>query len=344
MHRSPPGIAIITRPTRLEGLKRRWGTVGQAAFALKQAHVHERARRAPDEEVTRGGRKKKIAAALPATSTQQQADFDEYRKEDDTYQAVVDQLESELQFGLPIKKVERSFLPNFDFGTCEVVVVVGQDGLVANAAKYVGGLPIVAVNPDPKRIDGVLLPFSVKQASLAVRRVLDKKFHARPVTLAEATLNDGQRMLAFNDLFIGAASHVSARYTLESQGKVEPQSSSGIIVSTGAGSTGWLSSVFNMTRGVAQFVGGEMKSRPQLAWEDRRLAWAVREPFVSRQSQASLVAGWLEESQELIIESLMPDTGVIFSDGVEQDFLPFNSGAIVRIQVSQQRANLVTKS
>ena len=74
-----------------------------------------------------------------------------------------------------------------------------------------------------------------------------------------------------------------------------------------------------------------------------RRAGGVREPFVSRQSRASLVAGWLEEADELIIESLMPETGVIFSDGVEQDFLPFNSGAIVRIQVSPQRANLVTK-
>ena len=49
------------------------------------------------------------------------------------------------------------------------------------------------------------------------------------------------------------------------------------------------------------------------------------------------------EPDELMIESPMPAAGVVFSDGVEQDFLPFNSGAIVRIQVSQQRANLVTK-
>lgn len=338
MYQSPPGIAIVTRPTRLEGLKRRWGTAGQAAFALKQARLLDREVREPAQQKTLGGHRTQVeprqADAL---------DFDEYQTEDHTYQAVVDQLERDLDFGLPIKMVDRSFLPNFNFDNCEVVVVVGQDGLVANAAKYVGSLPIVAVNPDPQRIDGVLLPFSVKQATTAVKRVLDKKFQARQVTLAQAKLNDGQRMLAFNDLFIGAASHISARYTLESRGQSEPQSSSGVIVSTGVGSTGWLSSIFNMTSGVAQFIGGKVESRPQLSWEDRRLAWAVREPFVSRQSQASLVAGWLEESDELIIESQMPETGVIFSDGVEQDFLPFNSGAIVRIQVSPQRANLVIK-
>jgi hypothetical protein len=225
--------------------------------------------------------------------------------------------------------------------TCQVVVVVGQDGLVANTAKYVGDIPIVAVNPDPQRIDGVLLPFQVANVGQAVRRVLDGKFKKRPVTLAEVGLNDGQKLLAFNDFFIGAGSHISARYQLEYSGRSEPQSSSGILVSTGAGSTGWLSSVFNMAGGLAQFLGAKVQQRPSLAWEERKLVWAVREPFVSKRSRASLVAGWLEEKQELIVESLMPEQGVIFSDGIEADFLPFNSGTIARVKVSQQRANLV---
>jgi hypothetical protein len=37
----------------------------------------------------------------------------------------------------------------------------------------------------------------------------------------------------------------------------------------------------------------------------------------------------------------MPQAGVIFSDGLESDFLEFNSGTIARISVSPQRANLV---
>lgn len=336
-----PSIAIVTHPTRLEGLRRRWGTLGQAKFRLKMAHEQE--------EVLREGGTATKAALLrnkrqktPAHQAQQ-ADFTEYQQEDDVYRRVVDQLENDLQFGLPVKRVDRSFVPNFDFQTCQVVVVVGQDGLVANTAKYVGDIPIVAVNPDPQRIDGVLLPFQVGEAEKAVRRVLEGKHQKRPVTLAEVNLNDGQKLLAFNDFFIGAGSHVSARYQIEVSGRSEPQSSSGILVSTGAGSTGWLSSVFNMAGGVAQFLGAAVEARPTIAWEDRKLVWAVREPFVSKRSGARLVAGWLEEQQELIIESLMPDHGVIFSDGIEQDYLPFNSGAIARVAVSRQRANLVVQ-
>ena len=332
-----PGIAIITRPTRLTGLWRKWGTLGQAKFRMAQAQALEAERRGGGQPLGRG--KRRGGAPAPVATTQ--ADFADYEREDQVYQRVIDTLERELQFGLPLKMVDRSFLPNFDFGLCSVAVVVGQDGLVANAAKYVGDLPIVAVNPDPERFDGILLPFRPQQARQAVQRVLDQRFRARPVTLAETLLNDGQRLLAFNDLFIGAASHVSARYVLEAGGRSEPQSSSGIIVSTGAGSTGWLSSVFSMAAGVARFLDGDVAPPPTLAWEARRLAWAVREPFVSRQSQANLVAGWIDEPQELIVESLMPEGGVIFSDGVEADFLPFTSGSIARVRVSPQRAKLV---
>jgi hypothetical protein len=335
-----PGITIVSAPTRLEGLRRRWGTKGQAKFLLMRAHAQEQERR-QGQPVQQKRSRGAVAKKAAAPAVQQIAEFDDYEQEDALYKDVVDELEDELQFGLPVRRVDRSFVSNYDFGLSEVVVVVGQDGLVANTAKYVGNVPIVAINPDPARIDGVLLPFRLKDARTIVRRVLDKKSRQRAVTLAEASLNDSQKLLAFNDFFIGAASHVSARYVLETAVASEPQSSSGIIVSTGAGSTGWMSSVFNMARGIAHFQGDDAPPRPSLAWEDRRLIWTVREPFVSKRSQANLVAGWIDDASELVIESLMPEGGVIFSDGIESDFLPFTSGTIARIRVSPQRANLV---
>jgi hypothetical protein len=237
--------------------------------------------------------------------------------------------------------VHRNFVPTFDFGASQVVVVLGQDGMVANVAKYVQGVPIAGVNPDPARFDGILLPFKVAQAREAVHKVLKRTHKSRQVTLAEALLNDGQRLLAFNDFFIGSATHVSARYVIEHEGRTEEQSSSGIIVSTGAGSTGWLSSVFNMAAGVATFLGSKTQPSLTMNWEDRRLVWVVREPFKSKHSQINLVAGTLAPSQDLVVQSAMPEGGVIFSDGIERDFLTFNSGAIVRIQIAEQRANLV---
>jgi hypothetical protein len=124
----------------------------------------------------------------------------------------------------------------------------------------------------------------------------------------------------------------------------EAQSSSGIIVATGAGSTGWMYSIFNMAAGVTAFAGGSGGAAVRLDWEDRRLVYAVREPFVSRHSAANIVAGLIEPTEELGLESLMPSGGVIFSDGVEADFLEFNAGAIGRVKASAQRAHLVVPS
>jgi NAD kinase len=300
-------IVIVTRRTRLQELVERFNTHSQAKFYIEHS----------------GG------------------DFADYEREDDAYQTALDLVRRSLDFELPHQVVDRALVPTYKFQKDDVVVTLGQDGLVANTAKYAGAQPIVAVNPEPSRFDGILLPFLPDQARTAVGQVLDAKAAFREVTLADATLNDGQRLLAFNDLFLGARSHVSALYRIVSGKRSETQSSSGVLVSTGAGSTGWISSVFNMASGVTSFCGGRPVTGIRMPWEDRRLLYVVREPFISRHSQAGIVAGMLEAGEELVLESLMPSGGAIFSDGMEADFLQFNSGAIVRVRAAEQRAHLV---
>ena len=340
MQNTLPIIAVVTRETRLAGLKARYTTKAAAAFRMQQAIGHEVALRR-ERMAKMGVASKVIDEAVALDEVAQLADDREYESEDEVYQRNVKRLVAELDFGHPIKQIDRSFLPNFDFGRCVLVVVVGQDGLVANTAKYVGDLPIVAINPDPSRNDGVLLPFRIDEARRAVHRVLERKCRERKITLAQVNLNDGQRMLAFNDFFVGCASHVSARYTIEIEQQLESQSSSGVLVSTGAGSTGWLSSLFNMTDGFCRFAGMPEPEPVTMQWEDRRLMWAVREPFRSKHSSVGLVAGFLDEGSELVIGSQMPTSGVIFSDGVESDYLEFGSGTIARFTVAKQRARLV---
>lgn len=340
MYTAHPIIAVVTLATRLSGLQARWATKKAATFRLRQAAGHELE--------LRRRRLNRIAAtstlvdeAALEEAAEALADQKEYQEEDRVYHAAVGRLLQEIELGFPIRTIDRDFLPNFDFGRCLAVVVIGPDGLVANATKYVGDVPLVGVNPDPERNDGILVPFEVREARAAVQQAVSGKGKTREVTLAEVNLNDGQRMLAFNDFFVGCRTHVSARYTLETENRHEPQSSSGVLISTGAGSTGWLSSLFNMAEGLNRAFGGSEIGRLHLDWEARQLAWAVREPFRSRHSSADLVAGVLEEGMELVIGSQMPENGVIFSDGVEADYLEFNSGTIARFTVSSQRARLM---
>jgi NAD kinase len=324
-------IVIVTRRTRLQELIARENTRAQAKFRIARARLLAMEGTAP-------GGKRPQREKLP-----EEGDFSDYEREDAVYRAALERLQHQLDFGLKIQLIDRSFLPNFIFAARDIVVTLGQDGLVANTAKYALHQPIVAVNPDPDRFDGILLPFHVDQARSAVRQALEGTASFREVTLAQVVLNDGQRLLAFNDLFIGNRTHISARYRIEAGGRSEPHSSSGVLVSTGAGSTGWLSSVFNMTAGVLQLGGDDSNAvRPlRLPWEDPRLVFVVREPFVSKHSRGTLVAGLITPGEELILESLMPNDGVIFSDGIETDFLQFNSGTIARIHAPPERARLI---
>ena len=302
-------LVLVTRKTRLDGLITRFNSRAQAKFYINHS----------------GG------------------DFSKYEAEHDAYQRSLSAVRRALDLGVKLQVMDRALLPTTMFSRQDLIVTLGQDGLVANAAKYVGSQPIVVVNPDPSRFDGILLPFQVAETRAAVRRFLDGKGTTRPVTLAEALLNDGQRLLAFNDLFIGPRNHVSARYRIWFGDETEAQSSSGIIVSTGAGSTGWLSSIFNMAAGIAAFGGTAAPRRVRLRWEDPDLMFVVREPFQSRHSSATIVAGRVSTERNLIIQSTMPSGGVIFSDGMISDVVSFNSGAIATIRAADQRAHLAVR-
>jgi hypothetical protein len=233
-------------------------------------------------------------------------------------------------------------LQSYIFSENNLIIVIGQDGLVANTAKYAKNIPIIAINPDKNSYDGVLLPFDISNFLQAVENTISNKHKIKTVRFAEVILNDGQKLLAFNDLFIGTNSHTSARYKISHNEITEEQSSSGIIISTQAGSTGWLSSIFNMAYGVAQlFEKNLSQKRPKL--KDNQLLFAVREPFKSIRTQTDLTIGVINKNKKLTIESLMPNNGIIFSDGIEKDFLKFNSGTIATISISGETARLVEK-
>jgi NAD kinase len=297
---------IVKNKTRLEALIERFNTKAQAKFYIESL----------------GG------------------NFDDYVLEHETFHYELVQLQTRLSKVVKNKTIERQFLPSFLFSDNNLIVVIGQDGLVANTAKYSKGCPIVAVNPDKARYDGVLLPFDTSDFLVGVEQVVSKNFQSKTMRFAEAKLNDGQRLLAFNDLFIGASSHVSARYKISFNKTIEEHSSSGLIVSTSAGSTGWLSSIFNMAYGVAGMFEKNLKpKRPRL--KDNELLFAVREPFQSIRTQTGITTGIIKGQNLLTIESLMPTGGIIFSDGIEADFLKFNSGAIVTIGIAAETANIV---
>jgi len=223
------------------------------------------------------------------------------------------------------------------------VVVLGQDGLVANTLKYLDGQHVVGVNPDPARWDGALLPFTVEDLPRIMAEELNCKRAVKTVTMAKAALNNGQSLLAVNDLFIGQRSHVSARYRIAVAAHEEQQSSSGIIVSTGLGSTGWFKSVYAGWAATTRTLLKHDTAVPEsgaFPWDADYLHYFVREPFPSHTTQANIVIGRIDHADRMTVMSQMPDNGVIFSDGIESDYLEFNSGTLATIGVAEKRGLL----
>src|SRR5215813_2988862 len=143
-------------------------------------------------------------------------------------------------------------------------------------------------------------------AGLLPDLLADKRPH-KAVSMAEARLADGQLLRAVNELFIGPRSHVSARYEISLGERREVQSSSGLIVATGMGSTAWIKSIVVGSFGVAAaFAGGDPAAPPAMArpWDDRELSFAVREPFPSKSSQATLICGRIAPPAKLHLRSL----------------------------------------
>src|SRR5262249_17158490 len=151
---------------------------------------------------------------------------------------------------------------------------------------------ILAINPDPEQIEGVLLPFSIGDVPSALAAALRGEARLQRITMAEVALNDGQRLLAFNDLFVGVRSHVSARYGIAHGNRSEGPSSGGILISTGAGSTGWLRSVYAGATRVAQAIGAKVQppaGAGRFPWDAEQLVYVVREPWPSKTTGASIV-------------------------------------------------------
>jgi NAD kinase len=302
-------LVLVTRQTRLEELVQRFNTEDQARFYIE--HLG--------------------------------ADFSDYQAEDRTYRQQVRMVRTLLGALGRLHQVDRAFLPNYLFGPQDTVVVLGQDGLVANTVKYLDGQPVIGVNPDPARWEGVLLPFRAPDLPRLLPEVLRGARPWRGVTMAKATLNDGQHLYAVNDLFIGPRSHTSARYRIEIGDRSEQHSSSGIIVSTGLGSTGWLRSILAGSAGIAAAVTGRPVTiqPPALPWDADYLCFSVREPWPSSTSAADITFGRVTARMPLQLLSQMPEHGVIFSDGIESDFLAFNAGTQALIGPAERQGRLV---
>jgi hypothetical protein len=286
-----PRVVVVHRATELDELLARHGTRGQVEFFLR----------------TRGRGLAEVEARHEATRT--------------ALHTVTAAVPVDWRQG----RVERADLDRFLFGPEDVVVVVGQDGLVANVAKYLDGQPVVGIDTDPARNPGVLVRHPA-EATAALLGALDR---VEERTMVEAVSDDGQRLRALNEVFAGPPTHQTVRYALDADGRHEAQASSGLVVATGTGATGWCRSLW-------------LEHHSTLALPaptDPVLAWFVREAWPSPATGTSYTEGLLADSSlALRVES---ERLVVFGDGIESDRLDLTWGQSLTVSRSTHHLRLV---
>jgi NAD kinase len=294
-----PRAVLVYRRTELDELLARHGTRGQAAFYLSS-------------------RGRSLAGIESRHTLQQQA---------------LATASAAIPLDWRRGTVERADLSRFLFAPDDIIVAVGQDGLVANVAKYLDQQPVIGINPDPARNPGVLVPHPPAATGplLATAASKSAERHIEGLTMVEAITDDAQRLLALNEVYLGQPSHQTARYTLRPPGgKQERQGSSGILVGTGTGATGWCRS--------AWLERGSHLSLPGPA--EPALCWFVREAWPSPATATNLTEGLLTGTSELAVISESEGL-VAFGDGVETDALTLSWGQQITIHAARHRLRLL---
>lgn len=294
---STPRVIVVTRPTWYDQLLAAHGSHGQAAFFLQsRGQVIDEAQAAHELQ------QRAVRAVL----------------------AVVPQAWRR-------SSIVRDDLHRFLFGPEDVVVAVGQDGLVANVAKYLDGQPVVGINPDPSAFDGVLVRHAPEHAADLLHAAVDGSASIEQRAMVEARTSDGRVLRALNEVFVGHRTHQSARYELDAPAGRERHSSSGLVVVTGTGATGWGRSIHRERHSTIVLP----------APAESRLAFFVREAWPSVATGTELTEGELDPGQQVEVTSRMDDGGVCFGDGIERDRIELRWGERLAVGVSQRVLRLV---
>lgn len=150
-----PRVVVVHRRTEREQIVRERGTWGQAKFQAKAASL-----------------------SLSAVEARHSAT-------DQALQTVSSAIPGIWRRGA----VEREDLDRFLFEPEDIVVVVGQDGLAANVAKYLSGQPVIGIDPNPGTGLGVLTRHRADQCAALIAEAAEGRAAIEERTMVAAAVS-----------------------------------------------------------------------------------------------------------------------------------------------------------
>jgi len=218
--------------------------------------------------------------------------------------------------------VHRDRLSKNQFQNKDWVIVVGGDGTFIRASHFIfDKTPVLGVNSDPRYKEGFFMPASKNDFRRKFKKILIGDYKIKKFHRLEAYINNKKvSELALNEFYVASKKQYhTARYFLNANGIKEKQKSSGVLISTAAGSHAWIKS-----------AGGKV-----LPLESDKFEYLVREPYCGRiSSRCILVNGILDKNEKIEI-AFEVGNGILIADSLSGEH-NFKSGQKVTVKMSKK--------
>jgi len=195
---------------------------------------------------------------------------------------------------LIFKKVWKNKISKKNLKGIDLAISIGGDGTFLSAAHYIKDIPILGVNSNRERSEGALTTIDLSQLNKKLKEIIENKSLIKNYTREKVQIIKKNKKidteLALNETFFGNVNpHHTTNYEIEYNSKIESQRSSGIVISTGTGSTAWYYA-----------AGGFPFSR-----EKRQLRFKIRELYRRKLHKPTIKKGKMKKDEKLTIVSKM---------------------------------------
>lgn len=228
--------------------------------------------------------------------------------------------------GIPYQRVYQPYAAFDEFNDRDLIIAVGGDGTILNTAHFMlGETPLLTVKSEPKSIGGLCV-INYTEFEEAVRNILAGKFKTEKWARIEGKIGN-RTDFALNEILIGPKYRSgAARYEINFNGKKEAQLSSGIIISTGSGSSAWY-----------RHIAGNEGAFPRDADELKFIATEY-----NTENGYKLANGIFKPGDILKIKSLMSINGAVSFDGdSNKRMYKFLTGNEIEISIAKKPLHVI---
>ncbi len=221
-----------------------------------------------------------------------------------------------------------------------IAISWGGDDHLSAVAQYVSGkTPVLAINSDPEKSFGALLNHTHDQFRTLVTSLERGEYVFEPWTRLSVELNGKMLSPALGLVMFAEEKRkylsrnlikISGRSTQDPEGRETEQKSSGLLISTGVGSTSWY-------RGAAQYLYPQGDVFPRTSRVARLVLTEPSYTVIRKdgtRGASEVMHGSVFDGEEIEIKSLNKDHGILTIDSIAD--YTFKAGSEAKVSLSKE--------